>query len=75
MVIPIVHIGGLYKFEINIILIILLSTTGVPCPKDLSSDVTPHLKETSMLKINVSFLHIHVCYGSVNLNLLSWVIF
>ncbi len=46
-----VHVGRLYKHEINIILIILLSTTGVPRPKELSSDLMPYPKETSTLKV------------------------
>ncbi len=50
MVIPIVDIGRLYEHKINIILIVLLSTTGVPCPKELSSDVMLHPKE---LKLNL----------------------
>ncbi len=39
---PIVHIGRFLQ-TINVF-IILLSTTGLPCPKELSSDVTPHSK-------------------------------
>ncbi len=48
--------GILYGHKINIILIILLSTMGVPRPKEFSSDVMPHPKEFSTLKVRVIYL-------------------
>ncbi len=62
--IPIVHIGRLSEHKINIILIVSLSCMGVPCPKELSSDVMPHPKETStlnMLKAKQTYYNLTKC--------------
>ncbi len=44
---------GRFFWTINKCFIILFSTTGMPHPKELSSDVMPHQKESSMLKVNL----------------------
>ncbi len=62
-VIPIVHIGSLSEYKINIILIILLSSMGAPCPKELNNDLMPHPNSNSKCIYSTHFffifLHIH----------------
>ncbi len=63
MVILIVHIGRLFKHQINIIFIILLSRMGMPHPKELTNDITSYPKETITLNVNFFYPHILLFSG------------